>query len=69
MNKESSQADTEKITYNGVEITNDQVISETFDEHFITFGEKLTTGIKQISTSLSDYLVKLNLGVKSPRSD
>ena len=59
VNKEGSQADIENITYNGVEITHDQVISETFNEHFVTIGKKLATGNKQSGISSSDYSGKI----------
>ena len=51
MNKEAKQTDTDKILVNDEEITDKQEISEWFNDHFVTIGEKLAKGIAKLSKS------------------
>ena len=45
MDKEAKQTDIDKILVDEEEITDKQEISEWFNEHFVTIGEKLAKGI------------------------
>ena len=41
MNKEAKQSDIETIIVDNKEVNDKQEISELFDDHFVTIGEKL----------------------------
>ena len=44
INKESDQANIQKLLYNRQEISDKQKISENFNDYFIGIGKELATG-------------------------
>ena len=60
MDKEAKQTDIDKILVDDEEITDQQEISEWFNDHFVTIGEKLARGIAKPSKSSQEYLSKVS---------
>ena len=60
MDKVDKQTDIDKILVDGEEITDKQEISEWFNDHFVTIGEKLAKGIAKPSKSSQEYLSKVS---------
>ena len=60
MNKEANQSDIETIFVDNEKVNEKQEISEWFNDHFATVGEKLAKDIPQSSKSSLEYLSKLN---------
>ena len=60
MNKEAKQSDIGKIFVDKEEVIDKQEISERFNDHFVTIGEKLAKDIPQSSKSALEYLSKIN---------
>ena len=60
MNKEAKQSDTETIFGDNKEVNDKQEISERFNDHFVTIGEKLAKNIPQSSKCSMEYLSKTN---------
>ena len=50
MNKEAEQCDIEKIFVDNEEVNDKQEISEWFNDHLVTIGEKLAKDIPQSSS-------------------
>ena len=59
MKTEPKQSYFSVISGNKEDITDKQEISERFNEHFISLGEKLASGISRSSSSSSDFLSKV----------
>ena len=60
MNKEGKQSDIETMFVDNEEVNDKQEISERFNDHFVTIGEKLAKDIAQSSKSSMEYLSKIN---------
>ena len=60
MKKEAKQSDIETIFLDNEEINDKQKISERFNDHFVSIGEKLAEDISQSSKSSMAYLSKIN---------
>ena len=60
MKMESKQSNFSVISGNKEDITDEQEISEMFDDHFFSLGGKLASDIPSSSGSSSDYLSKVN---------
>ena len=60
MNKEAKQSDIGTIFVDNEEVNDKQEISERFDGHFVTIGEKLAKDIPQSSKFSLEYLSKIN---------
>ena len=59
MKTEPKQSYFSVISGNKEDITDEQEISERFNDHFVSLGEKLASGIPRCSSSSSDDLSKL----------
>ena len=60
MNKEAKQSGIETIFVDNEEVNDKQEISERFNDHFVTIGEKLAKDIPQSFKSSVEYLSKIN---------
>ena len=60
INKDNNKStDTDCVIYNGETIFDNQILPETFNEHFISIGEKLAKDIPASSNDVDSYLREL----------
>ena len=59
-NKKAKQSDIETISVDNEEVNDKQEISEWFNNHFVTTGEKLAKDSPESSKSSLEYLSKIN---------
>ena len=59
MKTEAKQSYFSVISGNKEDVTDEQEISERFNDHFVSLGEKLASGIPRSFSYSSDYLSKV----------
>ena len=61
INRESKSGDTERICHNGKLVEIKALISETFNQHFVSIGERL---VGEISAPVNDIVRQLSSEMK-----